>query len=92
METLNATEQERAKGERDREVLKRFANGKKVEGEEEYEIVTRYEQTGITHIGYSFTKQEIQASLTKIGKGILGLTEEKPPTDLVFISYLSDLL
>lgn len=61
--------------EYEREVLTRFKNGKRVE-KDEYPIVESYSKVGITKLGFSFTKKETQASLTKSGKRILGLSDE----------------
>jgi hypothetical protein len=58
----------------ERETLKKFINGKKVESNE-YSVIENYSKIGVTKLGFSFTKKEIQASLTKSGKRILGIKE-----------------
>jgi len=59
---------------RDREILVRFKNGKKVEADE-LQVIEPYSTIGIVKFGFSFKKKEIQASLTESGKCLLGLDE-----------------
>jgi len=70
----SATEKMQQKVNEEKEVLLRFKDGKKVE-EGELEILQRYSSIGLVHIGISFTKKEIQAKITKSGKGLLGISE-----------------
>lgn len=71
---LSANEEMQKKVNEEKEVLLRFKDGKKVE-EGELEILERYSSIGWVHIGFSFTKREIQARLTKSGKGLLDVSE-----------------
>lgn len=68
---MDTREEHRKELEFEREVLRRFINGKKME-DDEYEIIEKYSTTGITHIGFSFSKREVQARLTDSGKRLLG--------------------
>ena len=63
---------ERSIGDDDRELLLKFTTGKKVE-DDEYEILQAYSTIGVVKLGVSFSKKEVQASLTESGKSLLGL-------------------
>lgn len=58
------------------QILKTYKNGKAVP-ENEFSLVEKYSSIGIIHIGFSFSKREIQAKLTKSGKKILGIEGKK---------------
>jgi hypothetical protein len=58
--------------EDERELLRRFVDGKKVE-DQEYDTLQSYSTIGVVRMGVSFKKREVQASLTESGKALLGL-------------------
>jgi hypothetical protein len=53
-------------------ILRKYANGAPI-SEEDFEVLERYELIGFVHFGFSFSKWQAQARLTKLGSEYLSL-------------------
>lgn len=56
---------------REKEILERFKKGKRVENEEEEEVLERYAITGMVHFGVDLEELKGEAILTERGKWFL---------------------
>jgi hypothetical protein len=59
--------------EKERELLLRYQKGRKVE-RSEYKTLVSYSTMGVIRFAFSFTNDEVQAKLTRRGRGLLGLS------------------